>query len=354
MAPLTIRRTVEIPGFVVMNGILHTHRSAVPNFAGVFAGGGYDWCVRSVPGSGCYGESIVGIYLSLATRGVTVSASAEFALLDPAASLPPWKLLPTPQAELDGDDDNKRTIGIWVPNDELCEGTGPRYLARYSLLLECTITVFSETPPPPPTSATTAAGRAKVPDSDMMEQIAKLYATKDGADVTYSIRGQLFRAHKFILAMRSPVFKAELYGGTTMESSTSQPIEVQDVDPDVFQNLLFYIYTDDTWPSSGSQGDQEAMTCDLLVAAGRYGVERLKLLCEHELSKTLNVGNVAKMLSFAADQHCELLKDACIEFMATSDRMKEVVASQGYIQLRSTHPMIVIEAFEKSNLVRNV
>ena len=136
-------------------------------------------------------------------------------------------------------------------------------------------------------------------------------------------------------------------------------IHVQDMKHDVFEALLRYMYTD-SLPTTGdglaaADGDDaNEMLCGLLMAADRYGVERLRLLCEHRLCKVLNACNVADLLAFADDQHCSTLKDACIEFTVDSEKMKEVVASQGYNQLRSKRPLILVEVLEKSSKFRKV
>ena len=144
-----------------------------------------------------------------------------------------------------------------------------------------------------------------------------------------------------------------------MMESKAQLIQVQDMKHDVFEALLRYMYTD-SWPTSGdglaaADGDDaNEMLCGLLLAADRYGVERLRLLCEHRLCKVLNAGNVSDLLAFADDQHCSTLKDACIEFMVDSEKLNEVVASEGYKQLRSKHPLILVEVLKKSSKFRKV
>ncbi|GJN20680.1 hypothetical protein PR202_gb08083 [Eleusine coracana subsp. coracana] len=51
-----------------------------------------------------------------------------------------------------------------------------------------------------------------VPPSDLHQHLGNLLVTKEGADVTFQVTGESFRAHRNILASRSPVFKAELFG----------------------------------------------------------------------------------------------------------------------------------------------
>ena len=183
-----------------------------------------------------------------------------------------------------------------------------------------------------------------------MEQLAKIYATGDGADVIYSAQGRLFRAHRNVLAMRSPVLRAQLFGG--MMESTARLIEVEDMAPDVFEALLRYIYTDSLDVDGEVDEDATEVTSHLLVAADRYGMERLRALCEARLCELVDAGSLVKMLVFAEEQQCEVLKDACVEFMASSDGMAKVVASQEYARLRSTHPSVLIDALEKSNKFR--
>jgi speckle-type POZ protein len=49
-----------------------------------------------------------------------------------------------------------------------------------------------------------------------------------------------------------------------------------------------------------------------------------------------------------ADQHnCDKLKDVCIEFIASSDKMDDVVATQGYANLKRSCPSVLVDAFEK-------
>ncbi|OEL21373.1 BTB/POZ and MATH domain-containing protein 1 [Dichanthelium oligosanthes] len=345
MASVTVTRTFGVPGYARSDGAIYAEpydrRSAV------FTAGGYDWSIRYYPISLVDMESI-DLCLQLETKaGSRVTASFGVALLDPTGSLPPWKLSPIASAELIPNLNNDADeVIVTMTKSLLNMAPDPRYLTRGGLLFECTITVFTETTVPMPD--TMAA--AKAPASDMMEQLGKIYASEDGADVTYSVQGKLFHAHKIILAMRSPVFKAQLYGG--IMESTAKLILVTDMLPDVFKALLCYIYTDTLPAPDGQADDDEDVTeviSHLLLAADQYSVERLRILCEYKLCTLVTADNIVKLLVFAEEQHCNMIKDACIEFMATSDRIGKVVASKEYAQLRSTHPLILIDALEKSN-----
>ncbi|XP_037482432.1 BTB/POZ and MATH domain-containing protein 1-like [Triticum dicoccoides] len=134
-----------------------------------------------------------------------------------------------------------------------------------------------------------------------------------GADVTLLVGGREFSAHRFMLAAQSPVFDAQLFG--PMMDEETRCIEVIDMDPAIFEMLLHYIYMD-SLPPCDEKGCDAASMQHLLVAADRYGLDRLKVMCEEELSKSINVHTVTSTLAVADQHFCEGLKNACEEFLS--------------------------------------
>ncbi|CAO2206220.1 unnamed protein product [Urochloa humidicola] len=321
----------------------------------VFAAGGYYWSVLMHPADMTHGViNRFSASLQLMSRGATgkVRASHELSVLDPDAIMSPRSLFVTPPRYFVFDCDHNHLDNISL-QDQCLE-----YVRDSRLLFQSTVTVFfppegvrDRTPPP--------GALVNVPPSDMLGQLGEALETGDGADVTFSVEGELFRAHKLILSMRSPVFKAELYG-EMRESGAAQPIAIEDMRAATFGALLRYIYTDAS-PAiisdddSDDEGDDDDDSGDivraweLLMAADRYHVQRLKLICERVLCKRLDVENVADMLALADQHHCGTLKDACIEYMTTCHRMGQVAATYGYMQLESCHPHLVFEVLEKSS-----
>jgi hypothetical protein len=53
---------------------------------------------------------------------------------------------------------------------------------------------------------------------------------------------------------------------------------------------------------------------------------------------------------------CESLRDVCIEFMASSDQMRAVVATQGYAyaNAKRTCPSVIVDALEKTSRCRKM
>ena len=75
--------------------------------------------------------------------------------------------------------------------------------------------------------------------------------------------------------------------------------------------------------------------------------EKKTTRCQRVLCKRLDVENVVHTLALADQHHCDTLKDACIEFMA--QRMGQVAATQGYMQLKDSQPHLLLEVLEKSS-----
>uniref|UniRef100_A0A0E0BAR8 BTB domain-containing protein n=1 Tax=Oryza glumipatula TaxID=40148 RepID=A0A0E0BAR8_9ORYZ len=83
-----------------------------------------------------------------------------------------------------------------------------------------------------------------VPPSDMHRQFGDLLLSKQGVDVEFQVGKKKFDAHRSVLAARSPVFKAQLYG-RMRESTTRGAIRIDDMEEEVFRAMLTFVYTDD-------------------------------------------------------------------------------------------------------------
>ncbi|CAN6323661.1 unnamed protein product [Urochloa humidicola] len=174
------------------------------------------------------------------------------------------------------------------------------------------------------------------PLSDLQRHIGNLLVAKQGTDTTFQVGGETFSAHRCVLAARSPVFGEELFGATreSTTTTTGNCIRIDDMLAHVFEALLHFIYTDSLPEMTGIE--ESTMAEHLLVAADRYGMQRLKLICEEKLSRDVDDNTVAKMLRFSVQHRCHMLRETCIEFlkfhpsldvlMATDDGLFEFVA----------------------------
>jgi speckle-type POZ protein len=182
-----------------------------------------------------------------------------------------------------------------------------------------------------------------VPPPELFGDLERALREGRGADVTFSVGGREFSAHRFMLAARSPVFKAELFDPTTEEDMRRRHVEVVDMEPSIFQMLLYFVYTDSLPPcNNGDEVDYSvAVMQSLVVAADRYKLDRLKMICEEKLCKRIDVKTVLSMLA-VADQHgCKRLKDACKDFISLPDVMGTVVMTDGFKDLTDHCPGLV-------------
>lgn len=185
--------------------------------------------------------------------------------------------------------------------------------------------------------------------SEMGKEIGHLLESKNGTDVNFEVDGEYFGAHKLVLAARSPVFKAQLFG--PMREKNMLCIKVEDMEAPVFKALLHFIYWDDLpdmleVAGVNSKGASTIIAQHLLAAADRYGLERLRLLCEAELSEDVAINTVATTLALAEQHHCFHLKAVCLEFIASRENLKAVMQTEGFDYLKESCPSLLTELLE--------
>ena len=133
-----------------------------------------------------------------------------------------------------------------------------------------------------------------------------LLDTKSHSDVVVEVQTTKFDAHKLVLMARSPVFEA-MFNSNLTENQTNI-LKIEDIEPEVFAEILRFIYTDQVENLGG-------MTVKLLAAADKYMLEFLKTKCEASLAETITVENCSDLL-FLSDLHsADGLKKVVLEFV---------------------------------------
>nr|CAB3483546.1 unnamed protein product [Digitaria exilis] len=195
--------------------------------------------------------------------------------------------------------------------------------------------------------ARTSGNGILVPPSDIVQHLGTLLDTADGTDLSFTIDGETFHAHRAILAARSPVFRAELLG--SMAEATMASITLHDIAPATFRAMLRFIYSD-ALPKDDELGDSplEEMFEHLLAAADRYALDRLKLLCAQKLWENVSVDTVGDVLACAEVYNCPELKNKCIEFVVVDNNFRHVVLTQSFMQLGLRFPSLIAEVREKA------
>jgi len=191
---------------------------------------------------------------------------------------------------------------------------------------------------------TVEGSRVVVPQPKLHQDLTDMLKNGEGADVTFSVGDQSFSAHKCILAARSTVFKAELFGA--LKEKDARCIKIDDMEPTIFEALLHFIYTDSLIDDCDSERNASKQQ-HLLVAADRYGLDRLRLMCEAKLCQGIDVETVATTLALAEQHHCTQLKDACLGFIASRDVLGAVMKTDGFKHLIASCPLIMKEMLDK-------
>ncbi|CAN6354620.1 unnamed protein product [Urochloa humidicola] len=312
--PHTVRGTHQ---FEIV-GYSHIKDFAAGEFvrSATFAVGGYWWSVRFYPGGFSPPHcAFVSAFLKITSKDARAWARFDLRLLDRATGLSRSVLRAAVPVVFDYSAPHKKCKGkrgarAFMLRSEL---EASPYLRDDRLTIECVVDVVvaeaAAVAPPP--------RQLKAPPSDLSKHLGVLLDQKDLADVAFDVRGEVFHAHKAVLAVRSPVFMAELYLYGGMKEDGMESIVIDDMQPVVFGALLRFVYTDVLMVPGDMEGDEyREMVWHLLEAADRYGMERLKMICESILCRSLD-GNTVEMTLALADQHyCKALKDVCVQFMS--------------------------------------
>jgi speckle-type POZ protein len=154
------------------------------------------------------------------------------------------------------------------------------------------------------------------------------------SDVILNIRGREFPAHKNILATRSEVFAA-MFQHPMKEKATNH-IEIEDIEPEVFQELLRFIYT-----GRLSLTSMETMATGLFIAADKYLLEELKMKCENYLVHHMSPNNCVVLLLHGDLQNpAEPLKEAA-KFLRRFPN--EVMATDGWKKIKQENPALLCD-----------
>ncbi|KAJ4788484.1 BTB/POZ/MATH-domain protein [Rhynchospora pubera] len=179
----------------------------------------------------------------------------------------------------------------------------------------------------------------------LCHDIEKLWGRGERFDVTFEVEEERIYAHKFMLAARSPVFEAELYG--SMKEAKSSNIKIKDIKAEVFKALLRFIYTDKFDDGELKRGLSDELVQDLFAAADRYALEKLKMQCEKRLHVYLSIDTVLTTLTLAEQHNSAWLKEKCLQFASNSKNFTQLALTEEYVQMMQVFPSLLVELRQK-------
>ena len=165
------------------------------------------------------------------------------------------------------------------------------------------------------TTRPTIRERAKfMLNNDRLSDVKFVVANSNGE----SESKQVIPAHKFILAIGSPVFEAMFYGEL---AETKDTIELPDCDYESLLELFRYMYSDEV-NLSGSN------VMGVLYLAKKYIMPSLADKCAKYLQENLDPSNVFTILPFAQKYEDKNLVDRC--WIVIEEGTDEAVTSDGF------------------------
>lgn len=172
----------------------------------------------------------------------------------------------------------------------------------------------------------------------LQTQLEELFKNKSLSDVKLIVGGRTLHAHKIILAARSKVFAA-MFEHETAEKLSNQ-VDIQDVDPDLFQEVLIYIYS-----GRMSSGTMVKKAVGVLVVADKYFLDQLKAECETHLMKRMTADNCVELLALADQPHpAAHLKKYAVDFLQRSPAL--VKATDSWKKAKQEKPLWFCDLIE--------
>jgi N-acetylneuraminic acid mutarotase len=171
-----------------------------------------------------------------------------------------------------------------------------------------------------------------VPPPSILSDLKNLVNSPRFSDIILVAAQEEFFGHKIILS-RCRYFEA-MFASSMAE--TQQPrIQLTNVSPTVLHAVLYYLYTDELIPSF------EGEMMDLFLTADRYGIERLKRICEQSIVSSITVDNACQTLQAADRVDAQSLRKRTIEYISRHN--DSVVKTEGFETLARTNVDLVLE-----------
>jgi hypothetical protein len=172
-------------------------------------------------------------------------------------------------------------------------------------------------------------------EKNVLKQLADMYAHQNHCDVQFTFKGdERVGGHVNILVARSPVFAA-MFEHDMKEAATGEVV-IDDVQPDIFKQLLHYIYCGRLLTAL----TEEATAQPLFVAADKYDINDLKEECVRFLLTCVRVENAINLLVWAHLHSVDELQQTVVSFMTLQG--KEVCHLKEWEDLTKNYPDLCV------------
>ena len=182
-------------------------------------------------------------------------------------------------------------------------------------------------------------------DHTLLKDLKRMLDTGQGSDVTLvASDGRELPAHVSILSSRSPVFAAMFEHD--MKEKQEKRVTIDDLSSKVVAGLLEFMYSD-------TVSDITTLAPELLPAAHKYDISRMKTMCEEAMMSQLNTDNAAEFFLLADLHDANHLRPVAKQLAAT--HFYGVKKTAGWKTLQNQRPQLTEELInELAELMRQL
>ena len=176
----------------------------------------------------------------------------------------------------------------------------------------------------------------KSENSEMKKMAESLYAEKDFSDVKIVCGdGKAFLCHKLVLGCQSETFKTIF---KNKQSEGVMKIEEKDVNSDIMEQLLYYLYFQKV-------EDNKMINADLMTAADKFLIKGLFDFCTKFLESNLSVENALDVLIKAELVNQKTLFDAASKFVCKN--IGKVNKTSAWEEMLKKNPALIANLFSQ-------
>ncbi|CAM0948512.1 unnamed protein product [Alopecurus aequalis] len=297
--------------------------------SGGFKVGGYEWAIRVYPsGDRQDFKEHIAIFLMLLNpppRDLHVKTTAWFGITGPSGKSMVHKLR---------HDYTQASSGQGFADVVKISSANSKFVGRDgSFTVSCRVDITTES-----CSSNTIIAASAIPvpvsPSNMSWHLEQLLACEDGWDVRFLVEEDEVHAHGLVIATRSPALHEMVESATRTDH-----VRIDDMKASTFKTMLHFIYTDElpcindlVAPLGAEDSSMTALAGELLAAAHRFRLDRMRRLCENLLAKNITAGNALATLDLAGRHGCAELEGYCIEYISLPHVVKNVMKTLKFFQ----------------------
>ena len=172
--------------------------------------------------------------------------------------------------------------------------------------------------------ASASEAKWQISKDTLLERNKYMFNNSLMSDIKFAFPNkQIIPAHKYVLAISSPVMFAMFYGGLAEQGET---VGITDCDPDIFLQFLRYLYCDDV----NFQDVNNAI--QVWHLADKYDLPSLAKECVDFLAAAMEPLNAFDVIPYARRFNHEGLENVCWEIIDYN--AQEIFASESFLDLK--------------------